>query len=101
MSTEIHYNPRLKAWKKHIAASNAGAAQIERPGQFQNVVWQTRARVPSDYELALASALEAVFATGATELEEIVAGLNAGGTQDQRGQAWTAESFCREMAALA
>lgn len=101
MNTEANYNPRLKAWKKHVAASSAGSAQIERPGQFQNIVWQTRARLPSEYELALASALEAAFANGATELEAIVEQLNAGGTLDQRGQAWTAESFRLEMAALA
>lgn len=100
MSSQPQYNPRLQAWRKHVAARNAGAGQIERPGHFDNIVWQSRARLPNDYELALAAALEAVFATGATELEQIVAELNAAGMLDQRGQPWTAASFRSEMTAL-
>ncbi len=46
------------------------------------------------------AALEAVFAEGATALDEVVAGLNARHSQDRQGQPWSEASFLQEMAVL-
>ena len=94
------YNPQLRDWQKVIPASEPGQGHIEQPGGFANPVWQTRKHAPSRFELDLVSALEAVFAEGATELDDVVAGLNKAGFHDRSGAAWTTESFQREMAVL-
>ncbi|MFP3615863.1 recombinase-like helix-turn-helix domain-containing protein, partial [Paraburkholderia sp. SIMBA_050] len=53
------------------------------------------------YENDLGDALERVFESGATELDDVVAGLNRIGFRAPDGTAWTPERFRAEMAALA
>ena len=67
----------------------------------QNVVHQTRSRVPTDYEESLADALEDIFAAGHYELPEIVAKLNESTVPPPGGAAWTEDSFKQEMGRLA
>lgn len=74
--------------------------RIERPEEAQNVVWQTRAREPTDYENRLGDALEQVFAGGAGALAEVVEGLNQLELPDPGGRAWTEASFEAEMKRL-
>lgn len=54
---------------------------------------QARRRAPTDYENRLGDALEAAFATGAWELDALVARLNADGMRTPDGKPWTVESF--------
>lgn len=61
---------------------------------------QARTGVPTAYENELADALEAAFAAGAWELEELVSRLNEYGLRTPEGQAWTLESFEVVMARL-
>lgn len=97
---ELTYNPHLRDWQKVIPATEPGQGHIERPGGFSNPVWQTRKHTPAQFELDLVEALEAVFASGATELPEVVNGLNEAGCFDRTGAHWTEDSFLREMAVL-
>lgn len=57
-----------------------------------NLPWQTRSAPQTDYERALADALEHILAE-THELAGIVAGLNAAGLRTPDGKAWTADSF--------
>lgn len=95
-----NYNPRLKNWARIIPSTEPGQGRIEGPGGFDNLIWQNREREPEAFELALVEALEAVFAEGATELEQVVAGLNKAGHQDRQGNAWTEATFSQELAVL-
>ena len=61
---------------------------------------QTRKAPPSDYENALADALEEIFEGGAQTLEEIIAGLAKSGVKAPDGKAWTEELFLSEMERL-
>ncbi len=100
MSTPLDHNPELKTWARIIPSSEPGQGHIERPGDFDNRVWQNRQRAPEAFEFALVAALEAVFESGANELDEVIAGLNERHSQDRQGQPWTEESFLQEMAVL-
>lgn len=97
----MDYNPRLQPWRKPQPNNAGGKGVIERPGQAENVVWQTRSAPPTDYEAALADALVATFEEGVEELEPLVERLNARGVHAPDGRPWTAESFEREIARLA
>lgn len=74
--------------------------QESRIREPANVVWQTRRHEQTDYERRLADALEVAFTEGVTELDDIVARLNADGMRDPDNRAWTAESFCAVMSRL-
>ncbi len=50
-------------------------------------------RPPTAYETLLGDALEAAFGDGATELEQVVARLNADGIRTPQGGSWTVENF--------
>ena len=74
--------------------------QESRIREPANVVWQTRRHEQTDFERRLADAREVIFTDGATELDDIVARLNADGMRDPDNRAWTAESFRAVMARL-
>ncbi|GGA12041.1 recombinase-like helix-turn-helix domain-containing protein [Dyella caseinilytica] len=98
--TQQAFNTYLKTWQRQTPVSTPGAGSIEAVGQWENMVWQTRAREPSEYEQQLVEALEQVFGQGALELSDVVARLNALGMHDHSGHAWTESSFCSAMASL-
>lgn len=98
--SQPNYNPLLRDWQKVIPATEPGQGHIEQPGGFANPVWQTRKHAPAQFEVDLVAALEAVFASGATELPDVVSGLNKAGCFDRTGANWTEDSFLREMAVL-
>lgn len=54
---------------------------------------QSRTREPTEWEMALADAMEAAFGRGAHELPELVAALNASRVRPQTGGAWTEENL--------
>jgi hypothetical protein len=55
---------------------------------------------PSDYEVKLGDALEAILSQGVHDIDGIVAGLNESGVAPPEGQQWTADLFKSEMARL-
>lgn len=97
---ESNFNFQLAKWQRIIPSSEAGQGRIERPGGFDNRVWQSRSRAPEPFELQLLEDLEAVFEDGAAELPEVIVGLNARHSRDRGGVAWSEASFLREMAVL-
>lgn len=97
---DIDHNPQLRPWQASAPNNVAGKGKIEAPGKAKNIVWQTRAAAPTDYENSLGDALEQVFGQGAENLDDVVAGLNRLGMRQRNGQAWTADLFTAEMARL-
>ena len=100
----MDFNPFLEPWVLHMQSPTpnnvAGKGQIEAPGQAHNIVWQTRAAAPSEFENALGDALEVVFEGGAETPDQVVEGLNRHGLRGPDGQAWTVALFEAEMARL-
>lgn len=97
----LDHNPLLKPWLKPSPNNVAGKGKVFDPGKAENVVWQNRAAPPTEYENAMGDALEKVFESGATTLDEVVAGLNALAFRASDGGAWTAPRFEAEIARLA
>ena len=96
----MDYNPNLKHRQLPEADNVAGKGNIEHPGQVINIVHQTRATSPTDYENELGQALEEIFSDNVIELEIIISRLNEMGVQTHSGAAWTEESFRSEMKRL-
>jgi len=61
---------------------------------------QARNRKPTAYEDLLGDSIERAYAAGLHELDALLDHLNKVGPQGPDGQAWTPESFEREMARL-
>ncbi|MCL2428410.1 MAG: hypothetical protein FWD12_04180 [Alphaproteobacteria bacterium] len=61
---------------------------------------QSRVREPTDWEMALAGAMEAAFSTGAYELDALVTALNGSRVRPREGGLWTAENFTATMREL-
>lgn len=72
---------------------------IQDPQKPENLVWQTRDRVPTAFEDALGYALEKTFAAGIKDLPEIVERLNRDGPKPDAGE-WTEELFQAEIKRL-
>lgn len=94
------HNPWLARPAAGGENNKGGPDTIEPVGGFANIEWQTRAAAPSDYESALADALQRLFEDGVTELEALVAGLNRLSIEHPGGGAWTAENYPTAMKAL-
>lgn len=88
-----HINPWLPDTDRIIPATEGGNGVIHQPGQYQNVIWQTRRRVPDNFEQALIAALEQIFESGKDELAQIVAALNEQRLFDRSGTPWSESSF--------
>lgn len=86
-------NPYLPANNQIIPAREGGKGSIQAPGSAPNIVWQTRSRLPDEYETALIAALENLFASGTETLESLVEALNQQQLFDRQGHAWTSSSF--------
>jgi len=61
---------------------------------------QSRFREPSEWEMNLASALEAAFGAGHQELPALIEALNAGRVRPRDGGTWTEQNFTALMRAL-
>ena len=61
---------------------------------------QSRTHEPTTWQQDLANAIEGVFARGARELDEVVAGLNASRVRPPSGGDWTADNFTAVMREL-
>ncbi|BBU94824.1 MULTISPECIES: recombinase-like helix-turn-helix domain-containing protein [Morganellaceae] len=86
-------NPYLPANNQIIPAREGGKGSIQAPGSAPNIVWQTRSRMPDEYENKLIFALETLFAAGTESLEELVSALNQQQLYDRQGQPWSTSSF--------
>ena len=58
---------------------------------------QTRTQEPTAWQQELANAIESIFAKGAHELDELVAGLNASRVRPPDGAKWTEQNFTAVM----
>ena len=94
------YNPNLAPPGHASEDREFGKGSIERPEDARNIPWQTRARLPSQYENRLGDALERIFEGGATDLPAIVGALNASGLRSADGREWTTTLFEEEMRRL-
>jgi hypothetical protein len=99
--TAMDHNPYLKPWRQPQPNYTAGKGTIEQPGEFPNIIWQTRSAPPSEYENQLGDALEKAFTAGAESIEDVVARLNEQGMLTSDGLAWTLDTFRAEMTRLA
>lgn len=96
---EPAFNPYLRP-ASPPSVQVGGKGYIEIPGKAENLRWQTRKAPPTEYENALANALEQAYASGAAGAEEIVESLNRHAFRDASGEPWTVASLAAEMAAL-
>lgn len=85
------YNPFL-------TKSTATRGQVEKR---ENIPWQTRAAVPTEYENRLGDTLVQIFGSGVEALPDVVRLLNEKAVLDPAGQPWTEASFQSEMKRLA
>ena len=96
----MDYNPHIRNWQRPNPNKVAGKGNIEKPGESENLVHQTRATPPTDYENKLGQALEEIFSENITELIDVVRRLNEFGFQTHNGETWTEEKFRSEMRRL-
>ena len=61
---------------------------------------QTITEPPTPWQQELADALEAIFANGHHQLDEVVAGLNQSGVRPPSGGDWSADNFTALMGEL-
>lgn len=94
----MDHNPHLIARKTDH--DEAGKGTIERPGDVDNIVWQTRPAAPGDYETQLCAALESLFQNGVDDLPGIVTGLNQLGIKPADAELWDEALFQSEMKRL-
>ncbi len=66
-----------------------------------NETHQNRSAPPSAYEGLLGDSIERAFGQGIHDAPGLVAYLNQAGPSGPNGQAWTVESYAREIARLA
>lgn len=93
MSETQDFNPALPESRQFTPPSEGGNGAIHKPGSYENLIWQTRSRVPENWELNLIAALETLFEQGIDTLPELVNGLNAARMHDQQGEPWSDSSF--------
>lgn len=100
MDDRLAYNPLLAPPADARGSDDRDHGRIEHPGATANIIWQTRAAPPTDYENRLADALETAFGEGIVELPDLIRRLGELGTGDPDGAPWTAESFERTLKRL-
>jgi len=94
---KLTYNPELRAWQHAEPEEAAQKGHIEVPGEEPNIVFQTRAHEPTEYENALGDGLEKVLGDGAETLEQLAAGLNACNVRQPDGSDWTKDTLAAEL----
>ena len=94
------FNARLTAWDRQQPDGRAGTGGYETYDVITNLPWQSRPRVPTAYENALAAALEAAYIDGAKDLDGLAERLNAKNVLRSDGEAWTADLLAAELETL-
>lgn len=97
---KLDYNPYLARKTSADDQQDLAQQRIEMPGERENVVWQTRAAPPTEYENTLADALVSIFEQGVEDLETLIVKLNETGPKSPDGENWSAEVFERVMSEL-
>ena len=64
MSESLNFNPALPESRQFTPPAEGGNGAIHKPGDYQNLIWQTRSRVPENWEITLISTLEDLFNRG-------------------------------------
>lgn len=62
---------------------------------------QSQSQTPTDWQMELAGAIEAIFGKGTHELDDLISGLNASRVRPPGGGAWTKENYQAVMKELA
>lgn len=93
MSVTLNFNPALPESRQFTPPAEGGNGNIHKPGDYANLIWQTRSRVPENWELQLIATLEGLFEQGAESLTQLVDGLNDLRMHDQQGEPWSETSF--------
>ncbi|MBD8162640.1 recombinase-like helix-turn-helix domain-containing protein [Erwinia persicina] len=93
MSNQSAFNPQLPESRQFTPPKEGGNGAIHVPGQYQNIIWQTRRREPEPFEVTLITELEALFSQGIATLAQLVPALNQQRVFDRSGTPWTEESF--------
>ena len=65
MSESLDFNPALPESRQFTPPAEGGNGNIHKPGDYHNLIWQTRSRVPENWELQLIATLETLFEQGA------------------------------------
>lgn len=94
------FNIRLTNWKMNEPSPHAGMGMVEGPGEGVNLRWQSRESAPTDYENALADAIESAYLSGARTSRQFADHLNTAGVASLSGQRWSAASLEQEMSRL-
>ncbi|CAG67879.1 MULTISPECIES: recombinase-like helix-turn-helix domain-containing protein [Acinetobacter] len=94
------FNEKLANWMSPSPSKEAGINNIQIPGQVEHLVWQTRYKKPTVYEQDFVKHLIQAFASGVTELNDLVDSLNRQGFRRESGEVWTMQSFTEEMQRL-
>jgi len=94
------FNPYIRAYRDPRPNRTAGVGQIFEGGARELIVWQTRPAAPTEYEEALAAALEQIFTQRLYELPEIVAALNREGIRTPDGEVWSEANFQSTLSEL-
>lgn len=53
MSESTDFNPALPESRQFTPPAEGGNGNIHKPGDYHNLIWQTRSRVPENWELQL------------------------------------------------
>ncbi|AIX72616.1 MAG: recombinase-like helix-turn-helix domain-containing protein [Mixta calida] len=93
MSASLEFNPALPESRQFTPPKEGGNGTIHKPGDYQNLIWQTRSRAPESWELSLIAQLETLFEQGVETLPALVERLNAVKMHDHQGEAWSEASF--------
>ncbi len=94
------WNPALKPWDAPQPSKRGGAGSYETYDTIGNLVWQTRAAPPTEYESKLADGLMAAFDDGAHDLAGVAARLNAMRVHAADGSTWTEAALAAELKRL-
>ncbi len=94
--THMDWNP----WLSKDHDNKGGPQYLETYDPPALIPWQTRAAVPTDYEQALADAMQAAFGDEVYDLPGLVARLNASGVRPPQDGDWTEANFQAEMKRL-
>jgi hypothetical protein len=90
----------------NVPGSNRGVAGNTDPEDQMTYQYpyldphQTRSQEPTAWQQELANALESIFAKGAYELDQLIAGLNASRVRAPDGAMWTEQNFTAVMREL-
>ena len=94
------FNPYLASYCDRRPDPSAGVEQLFESGDRELIAWQTRAAVPSEFEIALAAALQQIFTQQIYDLTGIVTALNRTEVRTSDGEIWTESKFQHTMREL-